>query len=448
MRIILAALVIAIPVAAHAEAPTHKEWPKLGVFQNRVKQRAPGVVPLANVSHVLYLNDCKQGRCVVSPGSDDSRTNRSSIPEQQVTLNAWSYSDAKWNKLVECARSTFAPFQIEITTVDPGSASHFEVMVGGRSAQLLAGLEAGGVAPFIDCATAENNVISFVFSEEVSDDEFLCGAIAQEASHVWGLDHSMNAKDPMTYLQLGNLKVFQNANSPCGEDQNRTCFCGGQTQNSVTFLNNRFGPTVLEPASVEITSPREGEWVKPGFPVHATLTSQLGLTSGALEIDGEQASTTTSDPLVFNLPTNLAGGDHTITVNATDDGARTVTDSVTVHVTAACSSAAPCGSGLHCLGGFCLPGANEAGGLGAECTANEQCITNVCASDGTDQLCAGPCDAGDSCPSGFTCIGNSGGGGTCWPGEDGGCATTDTNPTGFLLLGFGAIVLAVRRRRR
>jgi uncharacterized protein (TIGR03382 family) len=431
MRALVVALAIAVPSVAHAE------FPRLGVWKNTVKQLPPGAVSLTNVSHVLYLNDCTGG-CRVSPGFDDSRTNRSSIAESQVTLDAWPYGTAQWDALVQCVRETYLPFDIQIVTEDPGNAPHFEVMVGGSATQLHPQLEgAGGVAPFIDCDTTQNNVISFVFANEVSDLEFLCGAVAQEATHVWGLDHEMNADDPMTYLELGSLKRFQDDAAPCGEFEERECFCGGNVQNSVQFLNDRFGPAELAPASLSITSPADGAWVKPGFPVRAELQSQLSFAGGSLSIDGDETQSIPSGPIAFNAPANLASGDHTVEVSALDAGDRTVT----VHVMGSCGAATACPSQFHCLGGFCLPGANEAGGLGATCESNADCITGSCASDGTTSQCTAACDGGDTCPSGFDCLN-----GVCWAGGDNGGCSSSGSGAGWIFAGLGLLALMLRRR--
>ena len=444
MRAAVLALVIAAPVAAHAEPP---QFPKLGVWKNTVKQLPAGTKQLTSVSHILYLNDCLPDGCTVNPGADDSRTNRSSIAESPRLLSAWSYGDQYWNNLVTCVKDTYAPFDVQIVTEDPGDTPHFEVMVGGRATQLHPDLQgAGGVAPFVDCSTTENNVISFVFSAEVNDLEFLCGAVAQEATHVWGLDHELDADDPMTYLELGSLKRFQNSSAECGEDSPRECFCGGPTQNSVQFLNNAFGPANLLPATVSITTPAEHQWVKPGFPVRAALESQLSFAAGSLSVDGSETMAISNGPIVFSAPTNLPGGEHTVMVSVTDQGNRTVTDSVAVRVTESCSAAAACPSTFHCLGGFCLPGANEAGGLGADCTQNAECITGQCASDGTNSQCAGTCDAGNTCPAGFDCVDN-GAAGVCWPSTGGGGCTTSGATPGWMLAGLAALVF-VRRRRR
>ena len=91
------------------------------------------------ISHTLYLNDCLPNGCLVQPGFDDSRTNHSSIAQQPSVLSAYGHGEAHWNELVACVRETFAPFDIDIVTDDPGQADHFEVMIGGSYAQLSLG---------------------------------------------------------------------------------------------------------------------------------------------------------------------------------------------------------------------------------------------------------------------------------------------------------------------
>jgi len=444
---LLAVLALALPAVASADSST--TWPELRVWKNTVRQAPAGAVPLANVSHVLYLNDCAPSGCTVNPGADDSRLDRSSIATAQRHLDAWPYGQAQWDALMQCVRETYAPFQIEITDVDPGNTPHFEVMVGGRATQLDSSLSgAGGVAPFIDCSTTADSIISFVFAAEVNNLNFLCGAVAQESAHVWGLDHSMDSRDPMTYMDLGTRKIFQDSASSCGEFQNRSCFCGQPTQNSVTFLNNRFGPKVLNPAALAITSPKDGAFVKPGFIIRAELDSQLGLQNASLGIDGTEASTTASDPLVFNAPTDLTAGPHQITITAVDGGNRMVTASVNVTVVATCTAGSSCADDFKCLGGFCLPPSDVSGGLGADCTTNEDCITGSCGFDGTDHYCTGACDSGDVCPSGFDCI-PAGASSVCWPNDGGGCCSSNNSSSGagFMLLGLGVLVIVVRRRR-
>lgn len=444
MRAFVLAAVL-LPTLAAAEAPL----PTV-VYKNRVKHAVtqPGTSSLL-VSRKVYVNDCRPNGCTVSPGNDDSRTNRSSIPESTVVLDAWPHGDDAWNDLMDCVKETFLPFNIEVVTTDPGTANHFEVMVGGSSAQLHPELVAGGVAPFVGCGGTEDNIISFVFANGSNSTNYLCAAVAQEAAHVWGLDHELNKLDPMTYLDLGSKKRFQNTASDCGEELSdpRECWCGGTQQNSYAYLAEMFGTAMLPPATLEVLTPKEGQWVRPGFPVRAALTSVLGETSATFSLDGTEIATTPL-PFAFNAPATLSGGDHVVQVVGVDGGGRMATATVNVQVTAACTSGSQCPDNAHCLGGFCIPGASVAGGLGAECADNGACITGQCGQAADQQLCTAACDAGDTCPDGFECLA-AGASSVCWPtAGDGGCAASgDTSAPAWLLAGMGALVLRRRRSR-
>jgi MYXO-CTERM domain-containing protein len=455
---VFAALVVSFGVSASA-SPYHAHRVAGSPFSDVIVQppkRAVSSGPRAftSVSRTIFLNRCAGGGCTVRPGADDVHQNTSSIASQQTLLTEWPHGDEKWNTLVQCVRDLYAPFNIQITDVDPGAADHFEVMVAGNAAALdMEG--AGGVAPFEPCnGELQDNVISFVFSADINDQDFLCWAAAQESSHVFGLDHELNAKDPMTYLAPPIHKPgFQNVEAKCGEDADgpRECWCGGTTQNSYQYLMDLFGPAMLEPATLSITQPADGAWVKPGFNVRAELQSQLSMTVGSLHVDGTSAqSIQQGDPLVWNTASTLPGGDHTLTIEALDTADRTlVSNAITVHVTERCDGNSSCSSDTHCLGGFCLPGKTVAGGLGAACAGADECITGQCSTDGVDNVCTGACDGGSSCPSGFACY-QAGASSVCWPapGDDGGCATSGTGNPLFAVFGLGVLVAVTRRRRR
>ena len=166
--------------------------------------------------------------------------------------------------------------------------------------------------------------------------------------------------------------------------------------------------------------------------------SQLSIQSGQpADRRRERCTRLDGTPLVFQAPAELAGGDHVVSVNATDAGARTLSA-----VRSPCTSRRPaaptatCDDGLKCLGGYCLPGADIAGGLGADCTSNDACITGSCGTDGSTHACTAPCDEGTTCPAG-TRVSAPGPTSVCWPSEDdgGGCSTSGGGSSGLALFG-------------
>src|SRR5690349_13612629 len=137
-----------VPAIAVADAPA----PQMrDVVVHGARHAAPGSKAFTQVSHLIYLDNCMPNGCTVSPGFDDSLTNHSSIPNQTAQLAGWSWGQQNWDNLVQCVKDMYAPFDVQITDVDPGpGVNHFTVMVGGNSTDIgVPG--AGGVAPFVPC---------------------------------------------------------------------------------------------------------------------------------------------------------------------------------------------------------------------------------------------------------------------------------------------------------
>jgi len=195
----------------------------------------------ADIARVLYLDDCKPSGCVVYPGPDDARINRSSIVERQIYLDPFSHDDAVWTDLVACMRRMYDPFELEITTSNPGDAPHIELMIAGFP-QAVGLVHAGGAAVAPCPQNVRDNALGFVFASAIEPD-VLCWSAAQESGHMFGLDHSLHPLDPMTWLAPPVIKpAFQDANAACGETEARPCACNVQHQNTYEVLLSVLGP--------------------------------------------------------------------------------------------------------------------------------------------------------------------------------------------------------------
>ena len=99
-------------------------------------------------------------------------------------------------------------------------------------------------------------------------------------------------------------------------------------------LNFNVQPAVAAP-TVAITSPANGATVSATITVAATVTPGSGatITQAAMSVDGVQKVIDTTAPYSFTLDTKtLTNAAHTISVTATDNGARTGSQSISVTV--------------------------------------------------------------------------------------------------------------------
>jgi MYXO-CTERM domain-containing protein len=435
-----------------------------------------GLVPY----NTVFLNKCPTG-CVIRPGGSNSINNTWGISSQR-TLTAFPYGDQVWADLMKCVKDVFEPYNVVITDVDPGTANHFEIMVAGAPGDLGMGSNIGGVAPGsgTSCTSYLNNALVFDFAKVWGSGtscgsaciEDMCATAAQEIGHTWQrMDHVTENKDPMTYFNSPTRKYFQNVAAQCGSDcvggtapfgqtcsgpnnQNHSCTCGGQTQNSHTIITGLFGAGPGTPPDVKITAPKVGASVEPGFSVYSEAIDNSGtVTKVELWVNGAMTSMLTAPPYVFNAPTNLMNGTHKVEVRAYDPHNFQGKAMIDVIIGPPCKKPSDCSKDTDtCVGGRCVPGAGVQGGLGSTCASGPDCSSGQCASDGTSSFCVEPCVIGD-CPEGFGCdVAEGAMMGVCWPGlDDGsgggcGCQSSEGGPFGMMLF-LGLLVLTCRRRR-
>jgi MYXO-CTERM domain-containing protein len=443
--ILLVAVVLAAPAAAEPVRPR-------GMIKWQAVENPPAALPS---SRIIYVHKCPLTGCQIKPGMNDSRTDTSSIAEQQVTITRFKQSDAVWNAMMECVKTTYAPFDITVTDVDPGNVPHYENIVGGSSGAELhpdfAG--AGGVSPFT-CGEIPNSV-SFTFDVYGPDVDQLCWTVAQETAHSFGLEHEYNAADPLTYISGGpSKKRFQATDSKCGTfSMLPTCACPPMktTQNSYKFIVDMFGPGAATPPSITIVAPTSGKKVQPGSVIRVNATDDVGVDHVELFIDGVDSEVRAmTPPYRLALPADVAEGAHTLELRAIDVQGVPASDTVDVDMGPPCTASNGCSGDDVCVMGACVPGPDVPGGIGDTCTAPAECLSLQCVgTTANDKLCVETCDLGaaGSCPSDFSCIAN-GATGVCYYNGSGGCCSAGTDPTGPLLLGASVFGLVFLRRRR
>ncbi len=176
-------------------------------------------------------------------GYDDASNNISSIIEgASATVGPFQGTDTQWQTVLSCVQQQFAPFNVYVTDIEPTDGGYVEAVVGGTPDQIGQPFGVGGVAPYnsFACQVIDDAVVyafADVYGTSANGLQSLCETVTQEVAHAFTLDHELLCEDPMTYLDGCGAKTFQNVFSPCGEYEERTCYCGDPAgQNSVQAL--------------------------------------------------------------------------------------------------------------------------------------------------------------------------------------------------------------------
>jgi hypothetical protein len=410
------------------------------------------------ISRTLFLNRCRGG-CTITPGSNDARTNNSSIVSQTVTLSEFAHGDTVWNDVMACMREVYLPFNVEITDVDPGTALfHHEAIVAGTAPEAGLDPQIGGIAPLAGDCRAINNVISFSFANQSGPNVVdICWTVAQESAHAFGLDHEFDCRDPMTYVAGCGQKFFRDEPIACGEFSARPCACGGNLQNSHRKLLTVFGEGQSPPPpTAMIELPDDGANVQSGFSLYAFATDKRGIKRVEYRVNGylwdEKPGHANATAYNFVAPSQLPDGYLDVEVRAFNDLEVPGSAMITVLKGAPCSSADTCLGGQECNDGRCAwpPPTGE---VGDECEIDQNCLSNLCPDNGGERRCSEFCNPtlADACGEGFECV-SAGNSGVCWPADGGGggcCSVSDDRSAPWVeLVLFGLILGLVVRRRR
>jgi len=438
----------------------------------------------ALVSPTIYLERCRGG-CVVHMGTNDARTNTSTIPNKDTTVSEYANAagaidiaaNAEWAQVVQCMKEVYSPYNVTVTDVKPTSGvTYHEAIIAGRPMEIGQPRDVLGVAPLTSNCSAIDNVISFSFANNhPADDRVfnICWTAAQESAHAFGLDHEYSfvtgnrsaCSDPMTYRNdCGGEKFFRNELANCGETNSRACKCGA-TQNSHVKLVGVFGAgtSIARKPTSALTSPVGGGTL--GTTVAIQAGAQRGVARVELYFNGfkwaEQPGAAFEfrgqpDPSTYaiRVPADLPNSIVDVKAIAYDDlGASTASSVVTVTKGAACTAASSCATGQKCEAGKCFwdPPAGE---IGDACSYAQFCKSGLCTGTKDQQICTQDCIPGvaDSCPADFECLMSTPGAGVCFFASTGGgcCSVGDGDGMWWPHLGLAAVAFgfAVRRRRR
>ncbi|MBI2898453.1 MAG: Ig-like domain-containing protein [Deltaproteobacteria bacterium] len=400
-------------VATGADARPQEERPRGTYIRVPAPERNQGGMMFGAGGRAVIFMNRDGGQYSGGGWTDDSTTNQSSILSWTANVPAYPYGDGSWNQLMACMRDLYAPFNVDVTDVDPGNASHLEVVVGGHPGDIGMSSGIGGVAPMA-CEPIPNAIV-YAFPETYGDDpQGICEAAGQESAHAYGLDHEYLCEDIMTYLYGCGAKTFQDQDVSCGEYSERACSCGGATQNSYQYLMGVLGPAEEQdsPPSVAITRPADGAEVSQGFTVDVEANDDNGVTRVDLYVDGELVDTDNSSPWSLDAPDDLGAGPHQVEVRAVDGAAGVGSDSITVDVNGDDPDPGDdpddddddADPGVD-PGDDPDPGVDpgQLGEFGDACSRGDGCSSRACVTvDEGDGYCTESCD-GDSCPYGFSC---------------------------------------------
>jgi hypothetical protein len=185
---------------------------------------------------IVYVNRCTAG-CSLEAGIDDAINRRSSVIGGPTTFLDAAFPQAVYDAVLTCLRSVVAPYDIRITTNDPGPVPRREVILAGHPANL--GLpNVDGLAPWLFGAPVDN-VIGFAFASYIGPDaDRLCWAAARQIGTLYGLDAALHCPDLMSHIDDCGLKTFTNFAAPCGELALRDCDTAPERhrQNSAAIL--------------------------------------------------------------------------------------------------------------------------------------------------------------------------------------------------------------------
>lgn len=172
---------------------------------------------------------------------DDASANTSSILAEPAHVPPFPYNYASFTNLVERCGARLAPFNIEVTSENPGDVNHIELLFGGALPPRLT--QAASVGAIPHGCVRYRRPIGFIDASAIGNDaDRLCDEALRLIGLTTGLDPTIEPTDVMGPAGIAG-RTYADANTPCGEHgAEPQCFCTGEpTQNSFQRMLDAYG---------------------------------------------------------------------------------------------------------------------------------------------------------------------------------------------------------------
>ncbi len=192
-------------------------------------------------AHTYFLN---QAGASFSRGKPSGANNTSPITDAAVDIPAAGLSTSDWAEVMACARDLVAPFNIRIVDTDPSPTEHSEIVFTADPASI--GLPPQNAVASFSCGLIDPGV-AFVFTEAFDTpltNRQICEMAAWDIAKLAGIDNTRTCASVTHWngTECSNDLDFFNDDLPCGETQQRSCQCGGDTVNPYRAMLDTFGP--------------------------------------------------------------------------------------------------------------------------------------------------------------------------------------------------------------
>jgi hypothetical protein len=218
-------------------------WLVLGVaLAVGVAARRPaGAAPPTSAPRLLYVRVADGTEVIVPGDDDDARVGASRlVTDAELRIPRWrNAAVAPGGRLVDEVLlrlgDDFAPFNVLVVPFRPAKGDYTMVLLGGtpEAFGLPTGLDGLSI---VDCGDRNANNVIFIFDKPSLTPALAALAIAHEAGHTFGLDHSASRGDIMFPVVEDLARTFEDASAATVGP-----LCGAATLNTFALLTENVG---------------------------------------------------------------------------------------------------------------------------------------------------------------------------------------------------------------